>query len=495
MYQENLMNYCQKEIKGEAFRYILKPFIYIELLDKKENIKKLERKYIRENQSFYNSWNNYDKWIDFENKYYGTKIYKETDDRICCYEIFTSVFSKLYTIGVVAIEVQKDNILIEHLIKYLLENKIKIRLFYRIQPLNNVNILKIDPKYKHKLIKAYVAISEEVAFKNELKNNDGETIHEIKEEILIRIKDAINYGYCRDHDGLINSFLKHCDAPKPENRASMVNILKKYSIKFTVDKIEGMKGYIKRLLQNYKVKLLQIIKRCKKIANFSGGKDSAFMIIKALEKGIKFDHIVFADTRLEYPEMYEYIDKFEQYIKQNVIRLKAKITFDDWFYKPFAYGKNEGKIHGFPYTIGDGCWVKRELKIKSMEAFKKSINEPVVDYIGIAADEPKRYKKLILEKQQAPLVDWGITENDCRNELESMGLLNPLYYKFKRLGCWLCPKQGMNSLRILYKDYPESWEKLKIYQQHDYKSFKPNLTVNDLERKILQQPNNCIGCI
>ncbi len=30
-YQDNLMNYCQKEIKGEAFRYILKPFIYIEL--------------------------------------------------------------------------------------------------------------------------------------------------------------------------------------------------------------------------------------------------------------------------------------------------------------------------------------------------------------------------------------------------------------------------------------------------------------------------------
>lgn len=493
--EENMKNeklFDVDEIKGESFDVtgILEPCIYIQLLDDKNKIKKLERKYIRENQSFYKSWQNCDKWTKFKNEMYGTKVYEETSDRIACYEFATRSFKELYDLGVSVSQFthvgnkEPDCFDLESFVKYLLENGVKIKIYGKVRPIRDVGIIEVSEKYKAQLNQIYYDIvNEQSPISQELNSYRLSKKDEISEDLLLRLHDAVVHGYCMNYDSA-DGFWPFGE-PISKNRPNLMNLLRKYGIEFAVKKLEGIGSYVKRLYQNYKIKLLQIIKRCKKIANFSGGKDSAYMILRGLDEGMKFDHIVYADTGMEYPEMYSYIDRFEQYIKQKIIRLKPKITFDDWFFKNFAYGKNEGKIHGFPYTIGDGCWAKRELKIKSMEAFKKSIGEPVIDYIGIAADEPERYKKLILDKQQAPLVDWGTKEAQCRSELENVNLLNPLYCKFKRLGCWCCPKQNMGSLRVLYNDYPKLWQQLREYQQYDFKPFKPGLSVKDIEKKII----------
>ena len=46
----------------------------------------------------------------------------------------------------------------------------------------------------------------------------------------------------------------------------------------------------------------------------SGGKDSTAMIIRAVEEKMPIDCIIFCDTGLEFPQMYEHIDKLEKYI-------------------------------------------------------------------------------------------------------------------------------------------------------------------------------------
>ena len=52
------------------------------------------------------------------------------------------------------------------------------------------------------------------------------------------------------------------------------------------------------------------------VANLSGGKDSSCMVLKLLEEKYPVDLILFCDTQLEFFEMYNHLDKFEQYIKR-----------------------------------------------------------------------------------------------------------------------------------------------------------------------------------
>lgn len=45
----------------------------------------------------------------------------------------------------------------------------------------------------------------------------------------------------------------------------------------------------------------------KHIVSFSGGKDSTLMLILMLKKGMPIDDIIFADTGMEFRELYDYI--------------------------------------------------------------------------------------------------------------------------------------------------------------------------------------------
>ena len=77
------------------------------------------------------------------------------------------------------------------------------------------------------------------------------------------------------------------------------------------------------------------------VANLSGGKDSSCMVLKLLEEKYPVDLILFCDTQLEFFEMYNHLDKFEQYIKRytdiGITRIKPE--------KPFEYYFLEHEIH------------------------------------------------------------------------------------------------------------------------------------------------------
>ena len=77
-----------------------------------------------------------------------------------------------------------------------------------------------------------------------------------------------------------------------------------------------------------------------------------------------------------------------------------------------------------------------------------------------------------------------MTEQDCVDFLKKRDMLNPLYQKFKRLGCWFCGKQGLESLRVLRRDYPEYWAMLLAWDKESPRTFKPNCTVEDLEQRF-----------
>lgn len=87
------------------------------------------------------------------------------------------------------------------------------------------------------------------------------------------------------------------------------------------------------------------------------------------------------------------------------------------------------------------------------------------------------------------LAEWKMTEKDCLEFLKERNLENPLYKKFKRLGCWFCPKQNLNSLRILRKDYPKLWSILLKWQLDSEVMFKADYSVQQLEEKFKAEEN------
>ena len=52
------------------------------------------------------------------------------------------------------------------------------------------------------------------------------------------------------------------------------------------------------------------------IAMLSGGRDSTAMVDILLRDNEPLDYIIFSDTTLEFPEMYEYLKKFDKYIQE-----------------------------------------------------------------------------------------------------------------------------------------------------------------------------------
>ncbi len=223
------------------------------------------------------------------------------------------------------------------------------------------------------------------------------------------------------------------------------------------------------------------------IVSFSGGKDSTAMLLKMIEEDWQIDKILYADVgeEAEFEEMYEFIDKVEAKIGRKITRVKSeKWTWDKIFYSYPIRGKTD-TIRGFPPVANPGCRYRSWLKIEPLE---KAQGEGNLIYIGIAADEAvralaKQYQGR-KNKYRFPLIEWGMTERDCIEYCKDNGLLNPLYEKFRRLGCWQCSKQSLSSFRALYQHYPQKWEKLRLYQAACPWPITPDYSVAELEDRF-----------
>ena len=108
----------------------------------------------------------------------------------------------------------------------------------------------------------------------------------------------------------------------------------------------------------------------------------------------------------------------------------------------------------------------------------------IVEYIGIAADEPARFGQLN-EKKRAPLVEFGIDEDLCGLYCTYNDMLSPTYETSCRDGCWFCHNQGVNQLRLLRKNWPDRWALLLKWDLDSPVSFKADgHTVHDFDKRF-----------
>lgn len=109
----------------------------------------------------------------------------------------------------------------------------------------------------------------------------------------------------------------------------------------------------------------------------------------------------------------------------------------------------------------------------------------VVQYLGIASDEPERIERYTRPGIILPLVDIGWDEAYCRKWCEENDLLSPIYTNVARGGCWFCHNQGVDQLRLLRKQYPELWEILLRWDWDSPVTFKANgRTVHDYDLRF-----------
>lgn len=172
----------------------------------------------------------------------------------------------------------------------------------------------------------------------------------------------------------------------------------------------------------------------KYVASLSFGKDSMAMLIKIKELGLPLDEVIYVDimfdddTSGETPEMASFITKAEKILKEKfnveVTHLRG-VTFKEQFYKIKQRGKHVGDNYGFPYTIG--AWCNDRLKLQPIKEYMRKQKEQVIQYVGIAYDEPERYERLNHETHIAPLYDLKITEKEAMEICEKYDLLSPIY--------------------------------------------------------------------
>lgn len=243
------------------------------------------------------------------------------------------------------------------------------------------------------------------------------------------------------------------------------------------------------------------------IASWSGGKDSTASIILAHEYGEPLDLMLFSEvmfdseTSGELPEHIDFVKNtalpiFESW-GYTVKVLHAELTYVDYFFGETTRGKRVGSglRHGFP--MSGKCAINSRIKIKAISDFLKTIERDYTQYIGIAADEPKRLeamKERCKKKgwsQVSLLEKYGCTEQRANELCKEYGLLSPVYNFTKRGGCWFCPNSRPTELRHLRKYHPELWQKLLDLEN------EPNLIGpiwNILQNKSIHEIEELFHC-
>lgn len=177
----------------------------------------------------------------------------------------------------------------------------------------------------------------------------------------------------------------------------------------------------------------------KHILSCSFGKDSIATALLALQHGEPLDELVYCEVMFseeisgELPEHNRFIHETAiPYFEQRGIPtrvLRSEKTYLSCFYHVVTRGKTKGMLSGFP--LSGRCTIQRDCKLPPIKAYQKALPPDTVQYIGIAADEPKRLARL--KPGQISLLDkYHVAEPEARSMCAAEELLSPLYDFTKR---------------------------------------------------------------
>ena len=288
------------------------------------------------------------------------------------------------------------------------------------------------------------------------------------------------------------------------------------------------------------------------VACISYGKDSLAMLRSIKLLGLPLHRVVHTEVwatqtiSADLPPMVEFKKKADKIIKElygievehicamknsqlvngaNILNMTEKLTYEDIFYRRYKEGRKEGapSVYGFAthhniYCRGElknirlsdttrelvsvkpqathtdfqsqsaGQWCQ-QLKLFSERPKNEGQKINIIQYLGIAPDEPLRVAKHIGRKDVIlPLVEIGWEEGLCGLISKYQDLLSPTYTTSMRGGCWFCHNQSVGQLRLLRKNYPDLWQLLLKWDKDSPVTFHADgRTVHDFDRRFAME--------
>ncbi len=195
------------------------------------------------------------------------------------------------------------------------------------------------------------------------------------------------------------------------------------------------------------------------------------MLLLLLERNVPIDDIVWFDWGMEFPEMYEHVDRLERYIGRPITRLYAEQPFEYWMFEHLKVrGPSAGKRgYGWPH------WKRRWCTRIKLDALKRYCTGSTT-YIGITVNEAwrrsRRWTQFITpmwgdespdHTMRFPLVEWNVDDREIMPYCRARGFdWGGLYDKrnMRHVSCWCCSLQGRKSLVALHDLHPELWTRL-----------------------------------
>lgn len=175
------------------------------------------------------------------------------------------------------------------------------------------------------------------------------------------------------------------------------------------------------------------------IASCSFGKDSIATILLALEHNEPLDRVVFSEVMFDHKkgisgEIPEHIDwiynvaipKLENMgIKVDVV--KSKDDYVSLCSKVLTKGNNAGKMYGIQNSFP--CYANSELKVRPIKKYYNQFKDDydIVQYVGIAINEPKRLARLINTNKVSILAKYKYTEEMAMQKCKEYNLVSPCY--------------------------------------------------------------------
>ncbi len=237
------------------------------------------------------------------------------------------------------------------------------------------------------------------------------------------------------------------------------------------------------------------------IASCSFGKDSIATILLALEHNEPLDAAVFSEVMFDHsrgisgeiPEHIEWV--YTEAIPRlaalgvQVDVVRSEKDYRTLFHTVIQSGRHKGMLRG--WLMGGRCNANRDLKIQPIHRYYSRFRKRgVVQYVGIAADEPRRLARMKPRgyiRKVSLLQKYGYTEQDAWRKCEEYGLLSPIYRMATRGGCWFCPNCRIRVFAMLRRRHPELWHELQKLSRVENKcseGFVYSRTFEQVEREM-----------
>ncbi len=188
----------------------------------------------------------------------------------------------------------------------------------------------------------------------------------------------------------------------------------------------------------------------KNYLSFGGGVNSVALYLLLIEQGAPFEPI-FVNHGSDWPETYEYVAYFQQYILENQGWPAITIL------KPDVGSVEKKRFNNlFKY-----CFFKRQTpsrKFRSctdkfkVRVIRKYCETPCFQLIGIDAGEDHR-ARIAMEygiENRYPLIENEINREGCKEIIRKYGLPIPM-----KSGCYICPFQSRSQFQQLRRQHPQ----------------------------------------